>query len=342
LSNKNNGLKTLTRQFGLRYKKDPMDWQYYNPRFEYEASFNDGSSPGATHRHFLYDLVRNLNPQKILVLKSGALGSLFPFCQALKDGQWGGELMIMDCQRMDKTTPPSDRSIEKIKDFYYAGLNIQISRGSLEQGLRDVAKETIDILFIDGPGTFKEGNANLNSWLDPVSEEGLLLIHGLKDTGDTGISDFWQALKDKYETLELPHSQGLGLLFKNRQNFLKLNPYQDYWSKYYSLMAGKALLQDALRMKDQEIGNLEENLRQVEYDLAHHKPVIVDLMNKVTALESELETIHNSNGWKLLLRYYKAWDKIIPGNTANKLIIRKKLRNFFKMISRPFIENKGN
>jgi hypothetical protein len=318
-----------------------MDWQYYSPEFEYEEGFNDLSSPWAAQKYFVYDLVRNLRPKQILIVGIVEQDSFFPFCQALKEGQFGGELTIIDIREKDKNSVPPDQSIQKIKELYYPDLNIKWLRASMEEALTNASDGAIDILLMD-VNTLTSVRPNFYSWIDLIGKEGLLLIHGIKDTGNPGVAGFWETLKENYGTLELSHSHGLGLLFKNRHIFLELCHFQDFWQRYYSLKAENIILQNDLKKKDQEIGSLEKTVRQMEYDLEHYKPVIIDLMNKVDELDNIIKTIHDSTGWKILLRYYRAWDTLIPGNTAKKMILRQKMKNLFKMISRPFIENHRN
>jgi hypothetical protein len=55
-----------------------------------------------------------------------------------------------------------------------------------------------------------------------------------------------------------------------------------------------------------------------------------NVYSEFEATRNELEAIRNSDGWKLLMRYYKFRDKIFPPNTKR----RAYAKSLFKVLNR--------
>ena len=329
----------MTRQFIILYKIEFMDWISFSPHFEYEDCFKDFDYPWAGQKYFIYDLVRNFRPSEILVLGNVEQGSLLPFCQALKEGQIEGELTAIEFPRNDIdgvfSGEPFGKKVEEIIALYYPSLKIKLLRTTREKALTGFSNNALDILLIDGLRTFEEIKRDFYSWVDLVKEDGIILFHNRTHHKDTEVTDFWEMVNEKYMAVKFSPSFGLGVIFKNSHIQIATHNLQNFWQRYYSLTSENSLLRNELKEKNLEILNLEKSLRQIEYDLEHYPPVIVELMNQVTDLETALKTIHDSSGWKLLLRYYRTWDRLLPANTERRMRVRNRVRKVFKKILNP-------
>ena len=78
------------------------------------------------------------------------------------------------------------------------------------------AAGSIDILHIDGTHTYEAVKEDFESWIDKVSEGGVVLFHDVAVTGrpDYGVWKFWSELKADFDCFEFSHCNGLGVLFK--------------------------------------------------------------------------------------------------------------------------------
>ena len=112
-------------------------------------------------------------------------------------------------------------------------------------------------------------------------------------------------------------------------------------------------LRAGLAEKEREVGSLNEGLRQKEGHITNLEGIIVSLNEIVSQKETHtgnLETeirekegtlnhIYNSHGWKTLLAYYRARDRVLPVGTRR----RKFAVSIFKLfLIAPQITNKAN
>ena len=328
-----------------------MDWKYYKPEFEYEETLNDLRTG---HKHFAYDFIRNIKPHKILELAARKRTPFFSFCQAVKDGELDTELIawnIRERNQWDQVYGESDfEEFNKIKETYYPNQTIRLLETAIEGPLDDSLNNSIDLLHIDGFQTYEEVKHDFEFWFGRIKGEGVIIIDGIAEKSkELGVHKLWDELKKKYKTVEFQHSQGLGILFKDTGTYNNLINNLEIWQCYYPLIDENRDLSVDLKNKNQELTNLKlliqrkdqeiyglnQTIRQIEYDIENYKPTIVDLMNQVADLETNLKNIHNSNGWKLLSWYYGIWDKLLPGNTEGRLWFRNNVRKILKAILNP-------
>ncbi|WKV08525.2 methyltransferase domain-containing protein [Thermoanaerobacterium sp. CMT5567-10] len=88
------------------------------------------------------------------------------------------------------------------------------------------------------------------------------------------------------------------------------------------------VIENLTKEKDAEIENLQLALNNKE-------SYIKDIESRYNEINNQLAHIYNSHGWKMLLRYYKIRDAILPGNSRR--------RRLFKVVLKlPRLFNKSN
>jgi hypothetical protein len=192
-----------------------MKWEYFQPNFE----FYDGTS-GAWwgHVYFVYDLVRNIKPAKIVELGTCRGNSFFSMCQAVKDGNIETELHAVDTWKGEKHIGFYDESVcEKVqykKHEFFSDLRIILHRKFFDEALCDFDDKSIDLLHIDGLHTYEAVQHDFETWLPKVKNQGVILFHDIHEKReDFGVYQLWSELKKEYKTFEFYHSHGLGVLF---------------------------------------------------------------------------------------------------------------------------------
>jgi glycosyltransferase involved in cell wall biosynthesis len=70
--------------------------------------------------------------------------------------------------------------------------------------------------------------------------------------------------------------------------------------------------------------NISEEIQNLKSDLSNKEIHIKDIENKYNEINNQLAHIYNSHGWKVLLRYYKIRDAILPEGSMR--------RKYFKII----------
>lgn len=162
-----------------------MSWDYYEPKFEYEADFQDLGGPWAGHKYFAYDLVRNVSLRRIVELGTEKGTSFFSFCQGVKDGGLDIELNAIDTWKGDQHTGPYDESVFlrfiEIKNAHYSGLNINLLKRTFDDALDDFENHSIDLLHIDGTHAYEAVKHDFESWFNKVKDGGIILFHDVAE-----------------------------------------------------------------------------------------------------------------------------------------------------------------
>jgi len=216
-----------------------MKWQYYNPEFEYEKTFYDLQWPWAGHKYFVYDLIRNTNPEIIVELGTHKGTSLFSMAQAVKDSNVRSSLYAIDTWQGDRHAGYYDEvvytEVGEIYKKYYPSLKIKLVRKTFDQAVILFQDNSIDLLHIDGLHTSSAVTHDFNTWLPKVKQNGVILLHDIVERrAGFGVYRLWDVLKKQYETYDFFHSHGLGVLWKEKKiNILENTEIQAIWRRYY-------------------------------------------------------------------------------------------------------------
>lgn len=272
-------------------------WKFHNPVFKYEEMFNDLGGPWAGHKYFGYDLVRNFKPQTIVELGTHLGCSLFSLSQAVYDGKLKTRLDAIDTWQGDKHSSLYGENIlsrvQEIKKACYPKVHINLIRKTFDEAVKDYPDDSIDLLHIDGLHTYKAVRRDYITWLPKVKQNGIILLHdtSVRKWG-FGIYRLFDQIKNNFKTIEFTHSYGLGIIFKDRRAFTKIEKFIPYLQYHYSSTANKA---------------------QSEWDLRKQSLLIAKYKKQIEDYKTQLDRILSS-------KTYKAWQLF------NRIVKRKLLR----------------
>lgn len=289
-------------------------WYFHKPNFEYEKDFQDFDLPWAGHKFFGYDLIRNFRPRKIVELGTYRGTSLFSFCQAVKDGKLDTEIFAIDTWEGDKHTSFYGESVFQevlnLKNRYYSDLKIHLVRKTFDETVSDFADNSIDLLHIDGLHTYEAVKHDFQTWIEKVSDQGIVLFHDIAVfQDDFGVYKLWNELKEIYKTIEFQHSHGLGILCKNPK-LSELFSCPIMWQNYYDVLAREPIVKANIASNEENISMLKAALQEKD---------------------AYIQQVHSSRGWKFLMRYYKLRDALLPPDSSRKFYMKFLL----KAISNP-------
>jgi hypothetical protein len=249
-----------------------MIWKYYTPIFEYERKFLDLDRPWAGDKYFVYDLVRNLKPKKIVELGSEKGTSFFSMCQAVKDEKLKSELCAIDTWVGDKHSGLYKEDVYenfiKYINIYFPSLKIKVLRKLFDEARESFENNSIDLLHIDGLHTLAAVKHDYEGWASKVKPGGTILFHDIseRDRG-FGVYKFWSMLKKRGNSIEFRHSHGLGVMFKNKRIYSDVVGLESVWQRYYSTLyeynLSKKMHYDSeeIKMRDIEIKRLEDDIK---------------------------------------------------------------------------------
>lgn len=266
-----------------------MTWKYFSPVFNYENfEINiDNYSGWVGHKFFIYDLIRNLKPQKIVELGTHWGTSFYSMCQAVKDENYSGKIYAVDTWQGDKHSGFYDDSIYStvrlVINRYYRSISTSLIKKTFDEALGYFEDSSIDLLHIDGLHTFDAVKHDFENWLPKVKSNGIIILHDTHETkGDFGVYRLWDELKNKYQTLDFFHSHGLGIIFLSQKNPFEID-LNTTWQHYYSNIFNINILQQQTEKQNTEISSLK---------------------NAIDAQNKTLNQIYNS-------RYFKLYKKLV-------------------------------
>jgi hypothetical protein len=252
-----------------------MIWHYFHPTFDYEADFDfvDKQSGWVGHKFFVYDLIRNLQPKKIVELGTHYGTSFFAMCQAVKDKKYLASLFAVDTWKGDKHAGFYDetpiRTVKKVIREKYAKQKTKLLRMTFDEAVKKFSDNSIDLLHIDGLHTYRAVKHDFDTWLPKVKPNGIILFHDVYEKKDDfGVYKLWEKLKKKCAYLDFWHAHGLGILFLDpttkKQLEIDLNTtWQNYYSRQFE---SKPALIENTKLKEKTVSLSKKN-RQLKADL---------------------------------------------------------------------------
>ncbi len=286
-----------------KYKK----WRIFNPKFEYVEKFEDLGWPWYGHRHFAYELIRNLKPNIVVEIGTHRGTSFFSFCQAVKDGGINTKLYAIDNWKGDEHSGfygnEVFEEVNEIKNKYYKDQKIKLLRKTFDEALSEFSDKVIDVLHIDGFHTYDVVKHDFERWRNKVSDQGIILFHDIKVIEDDfGVYKLWGELKSKYKTIEFFHSFGLGVLFKNKNRqaneFLKLEKnLQMRYSYEYEMLRNQAI--QGMDKNLQSVSQLINLNKNNEEDIKKLRNEVKTLTEVKLQLQSILDNIISAKTFKL-------------------------------------------
>lgn len=164
------------------------------------------------HGPFAQWLVYAARPRKIVEIGTDYGYSYFAFCEAIKASG-----IEADCIAIDTCVSNTDRiaaygnALKRNEEYESFSTLLQ---GVSNECINSIPDASIDLLHFNGWHDYKDARECFERWSAKLSSRAIVLIHGTKDTicGSDKYS-YWDKLRSKYETLNFPYQNGLGVLF---------------------------------------------------------------------------------------------------------------------------------
>ena len=284
-----------------------LEWQYFEPKYEYEQSFFDLGWPWSGHKYFAYDLIRNIEPNLVVELGTLRGTSLFSISQAIKDEKLSANIYAVDTWKGDEHTGYYNnevwKSVNEIKRKYYKDLNIHLVRSTFDEAIVNFEDKSIDVLHIDGLHTYEAVKHDFENWLQKVHNNGIILFHDINvGEADFGVYKLWDELKRKYITVEFTQSFGLGVLFKNKAMGETFAKYNKKWQMHYSYI-------NELN-KNVYITNSETIIRNLNLDISNLNKINTKNSREIITLTSENEKREQIIRTIRSAKFFKVWQII--------------------------------
>jgi len=180
------------------------------------------------HIPFGFEIIRALQPQKVVELGVYSGASLMAFCQAVKTLKLSTKCYGIDLWEGDIHMGEFDekiyRDISAYCRKYYPDTAVLI-RKRFDDAVNDFKDGSVDLLHIDGTHTFEAVSTDFQTWLPKMSNRGVVMFHDTNATYETvgpgakdfGVKAFFDSLKNKYPHIEFKHCYGLGVLMVGRE-----------------------------------------------------------------------------------------------------------------------------
>lgn len=313
----------------------------FNP-LKYSMCFSDTeklSEISSWHEHipFAFTIVQLLEPKVIVELGTHKGDSYCAFCQAVDELKLDTACYAVDTWEGDEHSGLYGKEVLEELRTYHDPLYSKFSRliqSRFDEALNYFSDGSIDLLHIDGLHTYDAVKHDFENWLPKMSRHGVVLIHdtNVRERG-FGVWLLWQELKDKYPSFEFKYGHGLGVLAVGENvssevlDFIALaNTKNVVISDFFSYMGNKISLQYKIQEQSANIFDLEELIEAKDTQIAEIYSEMQDrdtqiaelngaLQNKnvqIAELNGTLNSINQSITWKLVLKYQKVIDKLLP------------------------------
>lgn len=268
------------------------NWTYFQNKFEYENKIDDTFEGWYGLRRFGYDLASFFKPKTIVELGTYKGTSFFSFCQAIKNEKLKTILYGVDTWEGDQHTGFYGKKIftdlKKILKSTYPKAKTKLIKKTFDEAVEDFKENSIDLLHIDGLHTYKAVKHDYETWKHTVSDKGIIIFHDIhyKKRG-FGVYKFWEELKNKHFTLELKHSNGLGILIKDESLYKKLKPFEESWQAYYSAAAELDKIKNTSGEQEIKLLNMyKKQIKELNQDLEKQIKTIESLKEQLFVIKS--------------------------------------------------------
>ena len=167
------------------------------------------------HVFFACDLVADLKPRLLVELGTDRGESYFAFCQATLENQTGTRCFAIDHWRGDSHAGSyDDTTFEDVTEHNrerYSHFST-LMRTTFDEALDHFARESIDLLHIDGHHSEAAVRRDLESWLPKVRPGGLVLMHDIAvRRRDFGVWKVWDEIAPRGRFWSFTQPPGLGV-----------------------------------------------------------------------------------------------------------------------------------
>lgn len=304
----------------MAMNKEILHFLSHYTTYEYKGP-NDILTREATtwigHIIFADILIRAYQPQCLVELGSHTGVSFFAFCEAVKQSWLETKCYAVDTWKGDEQAGFYGEDVyikfSEYTEKYYSNFSTML-RMKFDDAIQYFKDESIDILHIDGLHTYDAVKHDFYTWLPKVKPGGIILFHDVAEQGNNfGVYKLWHEIAEtSQEICVFPHSHGLAV-----------------WRKPGGPTIDNPLLKNLLsRDKETSISIIEliksisgafinsHKLKDIEskYNILNERYSCLsqentNIKNMYSQLKCELESILNSNSWKITfpLREISRW-----------------------------------
>ena len=168
------------------------------------------------HAPFMKFIFREFKPKVFVELGTHNGFSYFVGCQSIVECGLDCKAFAVDHWIGDAQAGFFDEDIYSeviATNQEYSGFSTLL-RMSFSDALPLFENHSVDLLHIDGFHSYESVSEDFNTWLEKMSDNGIVLLHDIHVRRNTcGVYKFWAEIKEKYRTIEFVGSHGLGVVF---------------------------------------------------------------------------------------------------------------------------------
>ncbi len=221
----------------------------------------------AGHIPFLFVLFRLLRPRSYVELGVFAGASLIAACTAARSFCISPTLYGIDTWAGDPHMGDFDgeavfREVSSYLSSHFP--EAKLIRSSFFDARRQFSDGSIDVLNIDGYHTYEAVKEDFVTWLSAVSPQGVILFHDIAVYDRLfGVHRLWAELKEQFETIEFPHSHGLGVLFRDPSD-VRLAQLLEVFKRPQAMHFYQNLVIDIASSLQERVGHSQNRIGQAE------------------------------------------------------------------------------
>ncbi|HEA68963.1 MAG TPA: hypothetical protein ENI07_19440 [Desulfobacterales bacterium] len=303
-------------------------WIISEPEFEADVVCPMFRSwPWHGHRRFTYDLIRFVQPSRLVELGTYWGTSFFAFCQAIKDFNLPTQCIAVDSWEGDTHTQKYGQEVfdnfMMISKNSFSKLDIVPLKMLFTEAMEHVENDSVDILHIDGCHDYDAVAEDYNTWLAKLKKNGIVLFHDVADTGNYGSVKFWKDISRKKEHFTFQHSFGLGILFPKGDKIYQCmneNSFEDKMRFYES--------RSELDLATDKIGYLQKRLEEFQETFNKGEKRIEGFQEAFNKGEKRVEGFQEAfnKGEDMLKNYLEAFKWAEGRIVVSDSIINEKLK----------------
>lgn len=179
------------------------------------------------HAPFMNWLFKTIKPKLFVELGVHSGNSFFSACQSVVDNKLKTKCFGVDSWEGDPHSGSYENKIYDVVENFnkkYKSFSTLLKM-RFDEASSKIKNQSIDILHIDGFHSYDAVSHDYHTWLPKMKSDGIILFHDISIyDNEFGVHILWEELKKDKEKFcyEFNHSNGLGVLFLNRESGKKI------------------------------------------------------------------------------------------------------------------------
>ena len=286
------------------------DWMLYHQNVKSKFTLHCKENRRLLSNFILYDLVRNLQPELMIMLGGGRSDCVHSACQAARDSSLAMELCLVDPCLNDKFVEINGKSfrteLDDIVGQYGQAINIHWLAKGCDKIDEDFVESSIDILQVVGFEFMDSVINDFQRWLTKIKHGGCIVLNNFYFRYH-GISCqyFRDMVLRQNKNVKWIESHGLVICFKDGEIYRKFNDWREPSVLYYL---------DVL--DNEKSGYIIDDIDDVIGDYGYKKEQVFSLERQLWAAHDEIKRMNheinilcNSVSWRVTapLRLFKQY-----------------------------------